>query len=205
MAPPLPADTWLLANVLPVTLNGPELNIAPPFAPSAALLAMLLVNVESITVRVRPGLYMAQPAQASSALQDLFADPPVKVRFFTVRFLRYVWSRIRTVEPLKVTRPGAPPSMVMVLIAPLVLGNVIEDVTGMTTGLAPQLNVTSSGSNVEFSAEFSAARVQLAAVPVPTTVCPATACAEVAPPAHTVSASESPITKRIQLCATEKF
>jgi hypothetical protein len=68
---------------------------------------------------------------------------------------------------------------------------VIVEVTLMTTGLAPQLNVTSNGSKVDANAAFTDAKVQLAAVPVPTCACPATANADVAPNDQNVSASVS--------------
>ena len=109
-----------------------------------------IVVKESFVLRIAPDQNLAAVA------------PLLKVRYLTVRFCRYVWSRMRTDDPLSVMRPAAPPSIVMLVGDPLMLGKVIVDVTGMTTGLVPQLKVTSNGSNVEFSADFSEATLTAA-------------------------------------------
>lgn len=75
---------------------------------------------------------------------------------------------VRTDTAFNVMRPGVPPSIVMSLVAPLILGNVIVAVTLITAGLAPQSKVTSNGSKAFANALFRDWKVQLAAVPVPT-------------------------------------
>ena len=60
---------------------------------------------------------------------------------------------IRPDVAFKVMSPGVPPSIVM-YCDPLMLENVIAEVTLITTGLAPQLKFTSNGSKVDSRAVF---------------------------------------------------
>src|SRR5437016_4616416 len=155
MAPPSPLRALLPEKVLLVTVAVPftSLRMAPP--PKKALPALLPEKVLSVTVSVPPLLRMAPPPPV--------VNPLAMVRFSTVNVTPEFTTKTRTVPPpLMVITP--PPSMVVLApLMPFVLVTVI-------VAAPPQLKVTVPLKLLPPGRQASsAASVQLALVPVPTT------------------------------------
>src|SRR6185312_10168911 len=182
-APPL--EPLLSEKVLPTMRSVPTPCplMAPPETSCPLVAHWLCANVQSMTVSEPPSSKMAPPpCLVLVVLATSLVKPPLKVRCCTVRSgvatsKALVRCRIRVAPPPeRVTVP--PPSIVVSLATG------ISAVTVMVTGSAPQRKVTMPPAA---TALRSAASVQLAAVPSPTTVVGVEVSTGCAGTSHTVA------------------